>query len=48
MQNCLHDFALFRDGKKVKWRCYKCGKFIEEIPDEELDDLDLVLKEEGR
>jgi hypothetical protein len=44
---CVHDLALYWDGKKYRWRCYKCGKFIEEIPKRELDKLDIMLLKEG-
>jgi len=43
---CLHDFALFWDGKRLRWRCYYCGKFIEDIPDDELDESQKRLKRE--
>lgn len=39
---CIHDFALFFDGKKFRWRCYKCRKFIEDIPKKELSDFDIL------
>lgn len=41
---CLHDFALFWDGEKFRWRCYYCGKFLDEIPNDELDDSQVWLK----
>ena len=41
---CLHDFALYYDGKSYRWRCYYCGKFIDEIPDDELDEFGKALK----
>lgn len=43
-EECLHDFALFWDGKRLRWRCYYCGKYLEEIPENELDESDLLLK----
>jgi len=48
MSECIHDFSLYATEKGLFWRCYKCGKFIRDIPDEELDDLDKLLKEEEK